>query len=237
MSLPSFDTHLSSFNELDWLHIFPREPAPLETVALPLETSELDLSLISEDREFFEAISLPENAADIACLSTTSKRIDELWQKMGLGRKIKQLRCRLGLTREDFGDSVGKCLKVVEDWERGISKPKESAKKIGKVLQFDFVNFIATQQYKDEVGPKELRKRLVGETIRTYRRTQQMSQKDLAQKIGVKTEVVGRWENGFALRDMTHKEKLDEIFDTNIFCRSGDIQLDKFEKHLSSGSR
>jgi transcriptional regulator with XRE-family HTH domain len=160
--------------------------------------------------------------------------IDEMWRKLSFGRKIIRLRCLHRITEDSFASAVGVAPGTVGRWEKGAGNATLYTEKISKVLRFDFVNFIATEQYKSELSPEELRRLLVGEAIRKYRSKRKMSQSDLAQEVGVIKKAISWWENGSVSCDMAYKEKLDRLFGVTIFSRSDDVPLDDFEKHLVS---
>lgn len=53
----------------------------------------------------------------------------------------------------------------------------------------------------------------IGDNIKELRKVNEMTQKDLAEKLGVSFKTIGHWENGYTEPDVAHIKKLKETFD------------------------
>ena len=68
------------------------------------------------------------------------------------------------------------------------------------------------------------------EKLRTYRKEKNISQEQLAEKIGVTRQAVSRWETGKSLPDIHTLHKISKILDISIEDFVDDYSYPKKEK-------
>ena len=137
------------------------------------------------------------------------------------GSRIFSERLRRHMTIRDVADRIGVAARTVRDWERGALNPGPTYRKLLRkwLLEGDADSLTI---------PHPLTKPFecdIGGVLKERRRELDMTQNELAKRLGVLRETIGRWENGevphmkYAVRIVewldeeipTHKVTMDEI--------------------------
>lgn len=106
---------------------------------------------------------------------------------MSVGQNIKKARKKAGMTQKELAQKLGLSFQSIAQWENDLRNPKvETLRKIANALECD---------------PAELDSSLassmsVGDNIRYWRKFAGMTQKDLAQKTGLDSETIQKYEIG-----------------------------------------
>ena len=127
---------------------------------------------------------------------------------MNTGEKIKALRKKHGLTLEEVGNAVGVGKSTVRKWETGMiaNMRRDKIADLAKALHTTPAYLMgweenSTQEQEANADPelsdrlKELRKKF-SERLRLLRTTSGLSQRELAQKIGVSKSSINMYERG-----------------------------------------
>jgi transcriptional regulator with XRE-family HTH domain len=93
-------------------------------------------------------------------------------------------------------------------------------------------NFVASQKHKNMI----LNSTMIGNKIATARKKINLSQADLAQKISISPQAVGKWERGESMPDISTLNRIAEIFgvDLNYFSDSFPLKDSAITNHEST---
>jgi transcriptional regulator with XRE-family HTH domain len=98
-----------------------------------------------------------------------------------LGDHVRKRRLDLGLTQKQVAREIGAHVTSVRNWEGNATTP---------ALRFvpGIVRFLGYVPFPPSQG--------LSERLKGYRRVQGLSQRDMAQRLGVEESTVARWERG-----------------------------------------
>ena len=106
---------------------------------------------------------------------------------MTVSEKIQEARSKAGLTQQQLADAIGTTTQNISQYERGVRNPKvETLRKIADALEVPVTEFL------DET----LISMTTGERIRKARLRADMTQEQLANKLGICHNSISSWENG-----------------------------------------
>jgi transcriptional regulator with XRE-family HTH domain len=119
-----------------------------------------------------------------------------------IGDHLRKKRLDLGLLQREVGRKIGVDETTIYNWGKNRSSPSLSyLPKIIKILGYN--------PYKEEP-------RTLGEKLLAYRKVRGITQKELAQKLGIDPTTLARWERGEGKPSRSSLGTIDKIF----FCHS-----------------
>lgn len=130
---------------------------------------------------------------------------------MELGKTIKRLRINAQLSQLDFAEKLNVHVQTVSKWERDISLPDFSV--LGIIAEnlnvpFDALFDIEDKQSVSGVFSAEK----MGDAIRKLRQRQGLTQKELADAVGVSADIVSKWERGIVCPDVDKFLEISKFF-------------------------
>ena len=111
---------------------------------------------------------------------------------VGLGERILKLRSALRMSRSDLAFSIGASPNMIRNWEQRASSPNFVYRQRISMWFAEFEPF-------DLLKPDEE----LGEYVRTRRLEWGMTQRELADHLGVAHSLIGMWERG--IRSPNHE--------------------------------
>ena len=132
------------------------------------------------------------------------------------GKQLKSLRRGANLTQEQFAIKLNVHEQTVSKWERGVTLPD-----IVFLGQFATLFNCSVEQV---LGIETKHETVIGvfdvsklcSCIAFYRKKENLSQNDLAQKVGVSSDAISKWERGIACPDILQLVSLAEIFNLSV---------------------
>jgi DNA-binding transcriptional regulator YiaG len=116
------------------------------------------------------------------------------------GDEIKEIRSKLDLSQSDFAEKLGVSAGTVSNWERGQSNPGSDT--------LEEIRDLAEQEPAED---KEEGDVLSGEDLKELRKDKDLSQSELAEKLGVSAGTISNWERGKGSVSETAREKLKNL--------------------------
>jgi len=128
-------------------------------------------------------------------------------EKAMIGEQIKQARIELNWTQSILALILKVSKNCVSNWERNKQVPnKAMQKKLERVLKIKF----------QEEETKKQEKNSIGSIIQQARKAKKLTQKELANKLGVSASSISSWENNKSTPNAKMQEKLCQILGLNI---------------------
>lgn len=131
------------------------------------------------------------------------------------GERIKECRLEAGLTQKELADFLNVDWQTISRWECGDRNPKR------ETLLLMASRFQVSTDYL--LGVEDEETNIIGENIKTYREHQNLTQDELASRIGVNIQDVMDWEQKTKSPDYNDICKMTEVFD----C----VETDLLEEH------
>ncbi len=104
----------------------------------------------------------------------------------------------LGLSQLKVAEILGVSECTVNNWERGRTEPTlQALPRINKFLGYQ---------------PESVSSETLGQRIKAYRRTEGLSRKALASKLGIDPDTLGKWEHNEGEPKGKQKQRLDSFF-------------------------
>lgn len=155
----------------------------------------------------------PRNKAKLVpLLEMDESEVAATLQSMGAppqvtGEDVKELRQELDLTQKELASLLDVAPGTVANWEGGRGAPREKNRHAIAQLRR-----MTAQEVRDMLGDnRESREYLSGEQIKDIRQKADMSQKELAQQLGVSGGTISNWERGSTQPQQRNIDKIREL--------------------------
>lgn len=134
---------------------------------------------------------------------------------MTLGRKIRAFRRKCRITQEEFAELIGSTRATVCHWEKEKNEPKIKVvlERIEKVLKEG-----------DPFVAKGERRKSFGGVLRRFRKKHRLTQRQLAEKLGVKEDTEGKWERGEKYPRREREKEILEALEGNAFLEKEKVK-------------
>jgi len=136
-----------------------------------------------------------------------------------VNERIKGLRQKYGMPQEELAEKCSVSRSTVQRWEKGLTVPDiTQATSIAKTFGVSASFLIGEPD-----DPSPLLKTIFGQTLEIRRKALNMSRSDLAERLGVGTNTVFRWEKGQRSVDDEKKKEIAKILQCTVSYLMGEI--------------
>lgn len=141
---------------------------------------------------------------------------------MSMGEQIRAMRQIRGLTQKELGQKLGLSFQSVAQWENGLRRPKiETLKRIADALEMPVGAFLPSMGIGESAGSR----------IKMARERQNMTQKELAEKMGTTPQNISQYERGIRNPKLETRERLAKVLSVDAHW----LEVGEYEDKSLSG--
>lgn len=141
---------------------------------------------------------------------------------MSMGEQIRAMRQIRGLTQKELGQKLGLSFQSVAQWENGLRCPKiETLKRIADALEMPVGAFLPSMGIGESAGSR----------IKMARERQNMTQKELAEKMGTTPQNISQYERGIRNPKLETRERLAKVLSVDAHW----LEVGEYEDKSLSG--
>ena len=141
---------------------------------------------------------------------------------MSMGEQIRAMRQIQGLTQKELGQKLGLSFQSVAQWENGLRCPKiETLKRIADALEIPVGAFLPSMGIGESAGSR----------IKMARERQNMTQKELAEKMGTTPQNISQYERGIRNPKLETRERLAKVLSVDAHW----LEVGEYEDKSLSG--
>lgn len=141
---------------------------------------------------------------------------------MSMGEQIRAMRQIRGLTQKELGQKLGLSFQSVAQWENELRCPKiETLKRIADALEMPVGAFLPSMGIGESAGSR----------IKMARERQNMTQKELAEKMGTTPQNISQYERGIRNPKLETRERLAKVLSVDAHW----LEVGEYEDKSLSG--
>ena len=131
--------------------------------------------------------------------------------------RLKELRLKKRLTQTELGEKVGVKQNTFTNWENGKREPNfETLLKLASILNTTTSYLLGESDIYYGYESKEFKLKIFGTRLREVRTSKKLTQKELAEQIGISQKSYSHWENNKTFPSFDNLVKLADLFEVSL---------------------